>query len=320
MAAKRQAAPEPRPVKFMAKRYTAPSADAQLTAGEDRFARVLAMRGSSPNTEAEEAAGAEGSGGELTLDDLGPDGLVAAYHTAWPGRAKRYRPATIAAKAAATFDAPLIQAAIAHYRAERQGAPERLDWGRAQKAKTDHQRKVRLGLGVREVENQVDRGTAQTRAKLRTDVIRKLHDGGHLRDEHVTAAEEISRLVLAFMRGMFPSSRPLDGTTGGGNKRGPRSFLDPADRMNLWEARKWSECYAPWSREMGAAWVSCRRGRLNRLGLVWAVVLDNAGPRQLEQTHGMRHGAARKILAEALWRYAEISGIWRGRRMDEGDE
>jgi len=47
--------------------------------------------------------------------------------------------------------------------------------------------------------------------------------------------------------------------------------------------------------------------------LVWAVALDNMGPRQLEQTHGMRHGTARKVLAEALWHYAEISGIWRGR-------
>ena len=58
---------------------------------------------------------------------------------------------------------------------------------------------------------------------------------------------------------------------------------------------------------------------LNRLGLVWAVVLDNMGPRQLEQAHGMRHGTARRILAEALWRYAEISGIWRGRRWEEGE-
>lgn len=173
---------------------------------------------------------------------------------------------------------------------------------------------MRLGLGVpREIHSPVDHGTEQTRAKLRTDVIGKLHDGGHLRDEHVAAAEEISQLVMAFMRGLFPSSRPLDGTRSGGGKRGARQFLDPADRLNMWEARKWSECYAPWSREMGDEWLSCRRGRLNRLGLVWAVVLDNMGPRQLEQTHGMRHGTARKVLAEALWRYAEISGIWRGR-------
>jgi len=105
----------------------------------------------------------------------------------------------------------------------------------------------------------------------------------------------------------------LMGTRGGGAKRGTRRFLDPADRLSLWEARQWSECYAPWSREMGDAWVRCRRGRLNRLGLVWAIVLDNMGPRQLEDLHGMRHGTARQILAEALWRYAEISGIWKGR-------
>jgi hypothetical protein len=302
------AQPTAPPTARRARRYTAPSADAELTAGEDKFARALALR-----------AGAGVPADVIVADDLAPDELVTAYAAAWPGRAKRFRPETVAAKANALLDSPLIQAAITHYRAEREGAPQRLDWGRAQKAQADHRRKVRLGLGVREIDSPVDRGTDQTRAKLRADVIGKLHDGGHLRDEHVTAAEEISQLVLAFMRGMFPSSRPLDGTRGGGNKGGTRQFLDPADRMNLWEARKWSECYAPWSREMGAQWVSCRRGRLNRLGLVWAVVLDNVGPRQLEQTHGMRHGTARRILAEALWRYAEISGIWRGRRWEEGD-
>lgn len=277
---------------FRARRFTAPSAGAELTAGEDRFARALAAT----------------QPGAITAGDL-----VSAYAAAWPGRAKRFRPETVAARTAALLEAPLIQAAIAHYRAERDGAPARLDWSRAQRAQAAHRRRVRLGLGVREVDSPVDHGTEQTRAKLRTDVIGKLHDGGHLRDEHVAAAEEINRLVLAFMRGLFPSSRPLDGTRGGGGKRGARRFLDPADRLSLWEARKWSECYAPWSREMGGQWLSCRRGRLNRLGLVWAVVLDNMGPRQLEATHGMRHGSARKVLAEALWRYAEISGIYRGR-------
>ena len=282
--------------RLRARRFTAPSADAALTAGKDRFARTVALKSGTPPPA-----------------DLGPADLRAAYRAAWPGRAKRFLPATVAAKTAALLGQPLIQAAIAHYRAEQAAAPERLDWGKAQRAQAAHRRRARLGLGVREIDSPVDRGTEQTRAKLRTDVIGKLRDGGHLRDEHVAAAEEISRLVLAFMRGLFPSSRPLDGTRGGGAKRGTRQFLDPADRLNLWEARKWSECYAPWSREMGEQWVSCRRGRLNRLGLVWAVVLDNMGPRQLEQTHGMRHGTARKVLAEALWRYAEISGIWRGR-------
>jgi hypothetical protein len=290
-----------------ARRFRAPHADAQLTAGEDRFARTAALRsGPNPTFDFEP--------GDLDLAVLELDDRLAAYRAAWPGRARRFRAATVAARVDALLEQPLIQAAIAHYRAEQAAAPQRLDWGKAQRAQAAHQRRVRLGLGVREVDSPVDRGTEQTRAKLRTDVICKLHDGGDLRDEHVAAAEEINRLVLAFMRGLFPSSRPLDGTRGGGAKGGTRRFLDPADRLSLWEARKWSECYAPWSREMGEAWVSCRRGRLNRLGLVWAIVLDNMGPRQLEQIHGMRHGTARKVLAEALWRYAEISGIWRGRR------
>jgi hypothetical protein len=279
----------------MARRFRPTHEADRLTEGEDRFARAVVMR----------------SGGKP--GELGADDLDAAYRAAWPGRGKRFRPETVAGKAAALIASPRLKGAIAHYGAERAGAPERLDWAKAQRAQAAHQRRLRLGLGVREVDSPVDHGTAETRAKLRTDVIGKLHDGGHLRDEHVAAAEEISRLVLAFMRGLFPSSRPLDGTRGGGAKGSARRFLDPADRLSLWEARQWSQAYAPWSREMGAEWVSCRRGRLNRLGLVWAVVLDNVGPRQLEQTHGMRHGSARKILAEALWRYAEISGIYRGR-------
>ena len=190
--------------KKRARRYTAPSADAELTAGEDKFARAMAVRGGAE-------APPDGTPDSLP-DNLNAEDLAAAYGAAWPGRAKRYRSTTIAAKAAALFDAPLIQAAIARYRAERESAPERLDWGRAQRAQAANQQRIRLGLGVREIDSPVDHGTNQTRAKLRADVIGKLHDGGHLRDEHVAAAEEISQLVLAFMRGLFPSSRPLDGT------------------------------------------------------------------------------------------------------------
>lgn len=111
-----------------ARRYAAPSADAELTVGENRFARAL--------------AGAEPG-------NIAPDDLPAAYAAAWPGRAKRFRPTTVAANTAALLAAPLIKEAIAHYRAEREAAPERLDWGRAQRAQAAHQRRVRLGLGVR---------------------------------------------------------------------------------------------------------------------------------------------------------------------------
>ncbi len=144
--------------------------------------------------------------------------MAAAYRAAWSGRGRRFRPETVAAKAAALLDSGLMRAAIVHYRDQRKGAPQRLDWAKAQQAQDARRRRQRLGLGVREVDSPVDRGTPETRAKLRADVIKKLHNGGHLRDEHVAAAEEISRLVLAFMRGLFPSSRPLDGTRGAGAK------------------------------------------------------------------------------------------------------
>lgn len=257
----------PRPARTIARRYRPARAAEALTAGEDAFARALAARCG------------DGAPQSLGPGDLAADDLAAAFRAAWPGRARRFRPATIADRAAALAAAPRLQGAISHYRAERAAAPARLDWAKAERAQAAHRARQRLGLGVREIDGPVDRGTPETRGKLRADVIRKLHRQGHLRDEHVAAAEEISRLVLAFMRGLFPSSRPLDGTRGGGAKRAVRRYLDPADRLSLWEARQWSQAYAPWSREMGAEWVACRRGRLNRLGLVWAVVLDNAGPR-----------------------------------------
>lgn len=53
-----------------ARRFTAPSADAELTAGEDRFARALA--GADP--------------GNINAGDL-----ANAYAAAWPGRAQRFR-------------------------------------------------------------------------------------------------------------------------------------------------------------------------------------------------------------------------------------
>ena len=58
----------------------------------------------------------------------------------------------------------------------------------------------------------------------------------------------------------------------------------------------------------------------HRVVLALRVVWNRSADHPLEQVHGMRHGTARKILAEALWRYAEISGIWRGRRAKDGIE
>ena len=103
MAARGDRAGEPQAkkstTKFMARRYRPTREADRLTQGEDRFARAVAMRI-----------------GDAGADDLTPEDLAAAYRVAWPGRAKRFRPETVAGKAAALVNAQRIQAAIAHYR------------------------------------------------------------------------------------------------------------------------------------------------------------------------------------------------------------
>lgn len=146
--------------------------------------------------------------------------------------------------------------------------------------------------------------TPETRTKLRPDVVAKLHQAGSLRTEHVLAADEIRDMWHAFGRGMFPS-RAMDGTEGcsGGGKT-PRG---PLERMTSAEYRTWRTVYRPWAEEMGGGVTP--GSRLTVLGLVVELVVDNYGPRQLEDLYSLRHGTVTKVVADALFRYAEIAGF-----------
>jgi hypothetical protein len=130
--------------------------------------------------------------------------------------------------------------------------------------------------------------TAETVAKVRSDVINRLYSEGRLRPEHVDAALEIRRVWEAFGRGLFPGSQIDD--------RVPQPhikamFLDPIDRLTPAEEIAWRQRYRPWAREM-ALLIVTGTVRVSRLQLMLDVVVDNNGIRQVEGWYRMRHGGA----------------------------
>lgn len=146
--------------------------------------------------------------------------------------------------------------------------------------------------------------TPQTVAKLRVDVLKRLLDGGHLREEHVEAAKEIQRVWFALGRGLFPRSRWAESLD---RVDGTEPFRDPIDLMNTREERLWRIHYRPWADEVGRLLLG-RGGSVSVLQIVLDVVVDNWAPSQLERSYRLRHGTVRPKLAWALWRYAELAG------------
>lgn len=252
----------------------APTRFDNLGAGEERFCRSFVLTGK----------------------------LFDAYAKVWPDT----DPEELKAQANALMGEDRIAAAIAQIRVDNDNAPVRLLWNKAQRAQEAHQREQRLGLGLVDLSenNAVDRGTEQTRAKRRTDVITKLHNGGYLRDEHVAAANDIHRVAAAVQRGLSSGSRALDGTRVDSSP----TYRDPIDRMSEWENTTHRRVYKPWANEVALIWINGERGRMNWLQLTWAAVIENTHPLEMDRKIGVRLFTCRRTLAKSLWRYAQIGG------------
>ena len=72
--------------------------------------------------------------------------------------------------------------------------------------------------------------TRQTVAKLRHDVIDRLHKEGRLRSEHLQAAREVRKLWEAFGRGMFPTAQDPAAIHQAHRKA---EYMDPIGRLSL---------------------------------------------------------------------------------------
>lgn len=146
--------------------------------------------------------------------------------------------------------------------------------------------------------------TAETVAKVRTDVINRLYSEGRLRPEHVDAALEIRRVWEAFGRGLFPGSHISDRIP---QPHVKAMFMDPIDRLTPAEEIAWRRRYRPWAREM-ALLIVTGTVRVSRLQLMLDVVVDNNSIRQVEGWYRMRHGMAFDHIRAALHRYCRMAG------------
>lgn len=145
--------------------------------------------------------------------------------------------------------------------------------------------------------------TPQTLSKRKGDVLLMLVRQGRITPDHFLACEEIRQVWESWCRGLFPSARRLDGMYQSSKNK---KYRDPIDRMQRNEFDAWSRHYLPWSQEMRVAVLaSCA---ITRHQLVMDIVVDNFGPRQIEDYYGMRHGTAVPFLRGALDRYCVIAG------------
>lgn len=145
-------------------------------------------------------------------------------------------------------------------------------------------------------------GTMEMAAKLRSDVVEKLVDAGRLHAGHAQAASEIEEVHYGWTRSTVKvasfepriASSPQSGTDG-----------DQISRLTRREARLWSSFYAPWSREIGGMMYA----GYTHLELVLIMLIDNYGPRQIEEMLRLRHGSAFPMLRHALTRYCDVANI-----------
>lgn len=148
--------------------------------------------------------------------------------------------------------------------------------------------------------------TPETARKLRRDMIGVLLIRRRLTPEQARAAEEIRHVQEAVGRGMFRTSRMDRGASFQRKGGAPRDFLD---RMTEEEHHLWQRHYLPWTRDLALDIASGIPGT-RWLELVTAIVIDNAGLREIEQRYALRHGRALSYLAAGLDRYNEIAGYY----------
>jgi hypothetical protein len=137
--------------------------------------------------------------------------------------------------------------------------------------------------------------TPQTLRKLERPVIDRLLQRGQLGDEQHRAAEEIARVWIAITSYLFP--RVSDPSRS--RSRGSASDWPPALVI------AYKERYSAWRDEAAAVQIGHRRSLAD---LVFMLVVDNYGPRQIERMWGMDHRRVLHLVRNSLWRYAELAG------------
>lgn len=144
-----------------------------------------------------------------------------------------------------------------------------------------------------------DRGTPETRRKVRACVVSEYVHRGQLRPHHDVAAGELRMVWHAIQRGLFTGCAGFEPSIGG------NGFVDPIDRMTEYERGCWERHFGPWM-----TWAARRQvGSTTMADVIMAVVVDNERVRELEGRLRLGHGRVMRALRTGLDRYAEIAGM-----------
>lgn len=138
--------------------------------------------------------------------------------------------------------------------------------------------------------------TPETLRKLQRPVIDRMLEQGRLTDHQHRAAEEIAHVWQAVTACLF--ARVSDPSRSGYGRAG-REEWSPA------LVAAYTERYAVWRDEAGARLIGHRRTVAD---LVFAVAVDNYGPRQIANIWGMDQRTVLTLMRESLYRYAELAG------------
>jgi len=174
----------------------------------------------------------------------------------------------------------------------------------------------RRGKNAAKVGEAVDRGTPQTRAKLKTDQVQALFRRGTLDQVHVAAADRIASVREALGRGLTPGAAVI-----GTRVQGGAAFRDPMQRMNEREGKWWLEEYRPWLADLVSDPIY-RETKTKRqvfycaIGFTMAIVVDNWCLADAEDYCGIPRnmGVGAVLLRIALDRYALIAGMRAGEK------
>lgn len=177
----------------------------------------------------------------------------------------------------------------------------------------------RRGRNAHKVGEAVDRGTAETRAKLKADQVQALFRRGTLDKVHVEAAERIAAVREALGRGLAPGAAQI-----GDRVQGGAAFRDPLQRMSEREGRWWLAEYRPWLADLVSDPI-CRVTKTKRqvfncaIGFTMAVVVENWCLADAEDYCRMPRnmGVGAVLLRIALDRYALIAGLRSGAKVRE---
>ena len=132
----------------------------------------------------------------------------------------------------------------------------RLQWHRELRACVAANDQARLGLNIIELPTRVDHGTAQTRHRMKQDIVVDLQAEGYLEPEHVTAAKEIEETLGSYFLPLRPKISRYGASFGNG---GSTTQPVPGEHLTARQRDLWA-VYVTWAAIVGKRyWVRWAR-------------------------------------------------------------